>query len=71
MLGLVILFNGLLALLFSLFYIIREFDRFLHRGWAKTLLHKLNNTYTTITFPLCLRECIADVMCIPLASQHK
>ena len=30
--GLVILFNSLLALLFSLFYVIREFDRFLHRG---------------------------------------
>ena len=28
--GVWLLFNGLLALLFSLFYVIREFDRFLH-----------------------------------------
>ena len=32
--GVCLLFNGLLALLLSLFYVIREFDRFLHRGWA-------------------------------------
>ena len=30
--GVWLLFNGLLALLFSLFYVIREFDKFLHRG---------------------------------------
>ena len=30
--GVWVLFNGLLALLFSLFYVIREFDKFLHRG---------------------------------------
>ena len=28
--GVWLFFNGLLALLFSLFYVIREFDRFLH-----------------------------------------
>ena len=28
--GVWLLFNGLLALLFSLFYVMREFDRFLH-----------------------------------------
>ena len=33
--GVWLLFNGLLALLFSLFYVIREFDKFLHRGWAQ------------------------------------
>ena len=32
--GVWLLFNGLWALLFSLFYVIREFDKFLHRGWA-------------------------------------
>ena len=32
--GVWLLFNGLLALLFSLFYVICEFDKFLHRGWA-------------------------------------
>ena len=32
--GVWLLFNGLLALLFSLFYVIREFDKFLHRGRA-------------------------------------
>ena len=30
--GVWLLFNGVLALLFSLFYVIREFDKFLHRG---------------------------------------
>ena len=30
-----LLFNGLLDLLFCLFYVIREFDRFLHRVSAK------------------------------------
>ena len=30
--GVWLLLNGLLALLFSLFYVIREFDRFLHQG---------------------------------------
>ena len=33
--GVWLLFNGLIALLFSLFYVIREFDKFLHRGWAE------------------------------------
>ena len=32
--GVWVLFNGLSALLFSLFDVIREFDKFLHRGWA-------------------------------------
>ena len=32
--GVWLLFNGLLALLFSLFYVVCEFDRFSHRGWA-------------------------------------
>ena len=32
--GIWLLFNALSALLFSLFYVIREFDRFLHRGRA-------------------------------------
>ena len=27
-------FSGSLIGLFSLFYVIREFDKFLHRGWA-------------------------------------
>ena len=31
-----LLFNGLLALLFSLFNVIREFGKFLHRGWAES-----------------------------------
>ena len=35
--GVWVLFNGLLALLFSLFYVIREFDKFLHWGWAQTV----------------------------------
>ena len=30
--GVWLLFNSLLALLFSLFYVICEFDKFLHRG---------------------------------------
>ena len=30
--GVWVSFNGLLALLFSLFYVIREFDKILHRG---------------------------------------
>ena len=30
--GVWLLFNGLLALLFSLFYVICKFDKFLHRG---------------------------------------
>ena len=30
--GVWLLFNGLWALLFPLFYVIREFDKFLHRG---------------------------------------
>ena len=34
--GVCLLFNSLLALLFSLFNIIREFDKFLHRGWAES-----------------------------------
>ena len=29
------MFNGLVVLLFSLFYVIREFDGLLHRGWAQ------------------------------------
>ena len=29
------LFNGILALLVSLFYVIREFDRFLHQDESK------------------------------------
>ena len=33
--GVWLLFNGLSALLFSLFYLIREFDMFLHRGWTE------------------------------------
>ena len=33
--GVWFLCNGLLALLFSLFYIIRTFDRFLQQGWAQ------------------------------------
>ena len=33
--GVWLLFNGLLAPLFSLFYVICEFDRFLHRAWAR------------------------------------
>jgi len=32
--GVYLSFNGLLALLFSLIYAIREFDRFSHRGSA-------------------------------------
>ena len=34
--GVWLLFNGLWTLLFSLFYVIREFDKFLHRGWAES-----------------------------------
>ena len=30
--GVWLLFNGLLALLFSLFYVVREFDKFLDQG---------------------------------------
>ena len=45
--GVRLLFNGLLALLFSLFYVIREFERFLHRGWAVSLF-LLNNMATTM-----------------------
>ena len=30
--GVWLLFNSLLAILFSLFHVIREFDKFLHRG---------------------------------------
>ena len=36
--GVWLLFNGLLALLFSFFEVIREFDKFLYRGWAKLFL---------------------------------
>ena len=36
--GVWILFNGLWARLFSLFYVIHELDKFLHRGWAGYLL---------------------------------
>ena len=35
--GVWVLFNGLLAPFF-LFYVIREFDKFLHRGWAKNVM---------------------------------
>ena len=38
--GVWLLFNGLWALLFSLFYVIREFDKCLHQGWAHRALNE-------------------------------
>lgn len=35
-----LLFSGHFVLLFSLFYVIHEFDRFLHWGWARTAFSK-------------------------------
>ena len=49
--GVWLLFNGLWALLFSLFYVIREFDKFLHRGWA---LWIECSDYSMITYTVCV-----------------
>ena len=40
--GVLLLFNGFLALLFSLFHVTRKFDRFLHRGKPTSGLSNLN-----------------------------
>ena len=47
--GVWLLFNGLLALFFSFFYVIPEFDRFL----TKRISHKLCREFT---YRLCLKK---------------
>ena len=73
--GFWLLFNGFLALLFSLFYVIREFDRFLHRGWAQIFLlvgHFTNCTGQNLWTGNTLKKITQDelVRCSVIVSDH-
>ena len=71
--GVCLLLNGLLLLLFSFFYIIREFDKFLHLGCQHIIDQR--------SFPLSValakrivalsRDCVYFITSLPLNTFHQ